>query len=64
MSKSSSKPIKSRPRGRSTAGIIKAAKAAGAESITFPDGTIVKLTTTSPSNEAVDDLRAAEATAT
>jgi hypothetical protein len=38
-----------RPRSRSTATIIKAAKEAGATSVTFPDGTIVSLTPLAPS---------------
>jgi hypothetical protein len=40
---SSGKFVKSRPRGRSTASIIRAAKAAGAASVTFPDGTVVTI---------------------
>lgn len=38
-----SKPA-GRPRPRNTATIIKAAKAAGCASVTFPDGTIVSIT--------------------
>jgi hypothetical protein len=41
------KSAKSRPRGRSTASIIKAAKAAGCPSVKFlPDGTVTIVTTT------------------
>ena len=47
-----------KPRGRSTATIIKAAKAAGAESVTFPDGTVVKLAAVAP--PAVPDDNEAE----
>jgi hypothetical protein len=38
-----------RPRSRNTAAIIKAAKDAGATSVTFPDGTVVSLTPPAPS---------------
>jgi hypothetical protein len=40
---STRKPANPRPRSRSTASIIKAAKAAGAASVTFPDGTVVMI---------------------
>jgi hypothetical protein len=38
-----------RTRPRNTATIIKAAKAAGATSVTFPDGTVVSLVPLAPS---------------
>ena len=53
-----------RPRSRSTATIIKAAKEAGATSVTFPDGTIVSLTPASSPTTVANpwdaDLRPAE----
>jgi hypothetical protein len=55
------KSSKSRPRGRSTASIIKAAKAAGAAAVTFPDGTTVTIThdpasVTDGANGAMNDV--------
>jgi hypothetical protein len=55
--------VKSADRHRrpNTATIIKAAKAAGATSVTFPDGTIVSLVPSAPSarHEYVADQQAA-----
>ena len=58
-----SKPA-SRPRSRNTATIIRAAKDAGAASVTFSDGTIVQLTPASSPTTVANpwdaDLRPAE----
>jgi hypothetical protein len=54
---SPAKSVRSRPRGRSTASVIKAAKLAGAASVTFPDGTVVTL---APDQAPVADNPATE----
>ena len=51
----SEKPVKAvRHRSRNTATIIKAAKDAGATSVTFPDGTVVSLVPLAPSAESAN----------
>jgi len=46
--------FKKRPRRRSTASILKAAKAAGCVAVEFPDGTTVKITAEASLNGVAD----------